>query len=47
MTPATLSGSSPAPDPAASRFRRTLTRVLIVQLVSMILLGLMQVLYNR
>ena len=30
-----------------SRFRRTLTRVAIVQLVSVIVLGLIQIVYNR
>jgi hypothetical protein len=30
-----------------AKFRATLTRVLIVQLVSVILLGLIQVVYNR
>ena len=34
-------------DPAAAKFRRTLTRVLIVQLVSMIVLGLIQIVWNR
>jgi hypothetical protein len=38
---------SVAPDPAREKFRRTLQRVLIVQLVSVIVLGLIQVLYNR
>ena len=47
MMQATPPESSPARDPAASRFRRTLTRVLIVQLVSMIALGLIQIFYNR
>jgi hypothetical protein len=46
MPQSTPPGPSPANDPPA-RFRRTLTRVLIVQLVSMVLLGLIQVLYNR
>jgi len=32
---------------ARARFRATLTRVLIVQLVSVIMLGLIQVVYNR
>jgi len=39
--------SSQERDAAAAKFRRTLTRVLIVQLVSMIVLGLIQVYYNR
>jgi hypothetical protein len=30
-----------------SKFRATLTRVLIVQLVSVIVLGLIQIVYNR
>jgi hypothetical protein len=47
MPRATPAQSSSTPDPAAARFRRTLTRVLIVQLVSMIVLGLIQVYYNR
>jgi hypothetical protein len=34
-------------DAARARFRATLTRVLIVQLVSVILLGLIQIVYNR
>jgi hypothetical protein len=37
----------PTPEAARARFRITLGRVLIVQLVSMILLGLVQILYNR
>ena len=32
---------------ARARFRATLTRVLIVQLVSVIVLGAIQILYNR
>jgi hypothetical protein len=32
---------------ARARFRTTLTRVLIVQLVSVIVLGLIQIVYNR
>jgi hypothetical protein len=32
---------------ARARFRATLTRVLIVQLVSVIVLGLIQIVYNR
>ena len=47
MTRAPPPESSPARDPAAARFRRTLTSVLIVQLVSMILLCLIQIYYNR
>ena len=47
MPQATPLESSREGDQAAARFRRTLTRVLIVQLVSMIVLGLIQVLYNR
>ncbi len=34
-------------DAARERFRATLVRVLIVQLVSVIVLGLIQILYNR
>ena len=34
-------------EEARARFRRTLTRVLIVQLVSVIALGLIQIVYNR
>jgi hypothetical protein len=30
-----------------ARFRRTLARVLIVQLVSVVVLGLIQIVYNR
>jgi hypothetical protein len=37
----------PVPDEARARFRRTLGRVLIVQLVSMAVLGLIQILYSR
>ena len=39
-----------APEPPAraqSKFRTTLTRVLIVQVVALALLGLLQLLYNR
>jgi len=32
---------------ASAKFRATLTRVLIVQLVSVIVLGLIQIVYNR
>lgn len=35
------------PTRAESKFRATLTRVLIVQVVSLALLGLLQLLYNR
>jgi hypothetical protein len=34
-------------EEARARFRRTLRRVLIVQLVSVIVLGLIQIVYNR
>ena len=34
-------------DEARAKFRATLTRVLIVQLVSVIALGLIQIVYNR
>ena len=34
-------------DRARARFRRTLTRVLIVQLVSVIVLASIQIFYNR
>jgi hypothetical protein len=34
-------------DPARERFRATLVRVLIVQLVSVIVLGSIQIFYNR
>ena len=34
-------------DEARAKFRGTLIRVLIVQLVSVIVLGLIQVVYNR
>jgi hypothetical protein len=34
-------------DAASSRLRSTLVRVLIVQLVSMVVLGLIQIVYNR
>jgi hypothetical protein len=37
----------PTPAEARARFRTTLGRVLIVQLVSMIVLGLIQILYSR
>ncbi len=37
----------PTPDQARARFRTTLSRVLIVQLVSMVMLGLIQIFYNR
>jgi hypothetical protein len=37
----------PTPEAARAKFRTTLTRVLIVQLVSMMLLGLIQIVYNR
>jgi hypothetical protein len=37
----------PAAVEARARFRATLIRVLIVQLVSVILLGLIQIVYNR
>jgi hypothetical protein len=37
----------PTPDAARAKFRTTLRRVLIVQLVSMVVLGLIQVFYNR
>ena len=37
----------PIADAMRARFRRTLTAVLIVQLVSVILLALIQIVYNR
>jgi hypothetical protein len=37
----------PTADEARAKFRSTLTRVLIVQLVSVIALGLIQIVYNR
>ena len=35
-----------SPAPAPSRFRATLVRVLIVQVVALVLLGLLQIAYN-
>ena len=37
----------PSPEAVRAKFRTTLTWVLIVQLVSMIGLGLVQIFYNR
>ena len=41
---------TPAPQPSATenaRFQKTLSRVLIVQVVALTLLGVLQALYNR
>lgn len=37
----------PSPGATRSKFRSTLVRVLIVQAVALVLLGLLQILYNR
>jgi hypothetical protein len=42
-----MSESGGSPSQARETFRRTLRRVLIVQLVSVVVLGLIQIFYNR
>jgi hypothetical protein len=41
-----MTDPGPTPTAARSRFRRTLIQVLIVQAVSLALLGLLQILYG-
>jgi hypothetical protein len=41
-----MTDPGPNPDAARARFRRTLIQVLIVQAVSLALLGLLQTLYG-
>lgn len=41
-----MASNGPTPTDAGTRFRRTLTRVLIVQAVALALLGLLQIVYN-